>query len=284
MIVYFNGEYVDKERVCISPDDRGFLFADGLYEVVRFYNGNPFRIKDHRSRLERGASALRFNRTRFPELEEIASHLLVKNDLAAKDSAIVYFQVTRGVAPRSHFFPADETPLTIYAYSKEIPAKKAAQEKGANVITTPDNRWSNCHIKTISLLPNTLAFQTARERGAIEAIFVRDGDVQEGAHTNIFISSGDVVKTPPLSGYLLSGITRTVVLELCETLSIPSVEEPISEADLMRAQEVFIVGTTTEITPVTRIDDLDIGDSRPGPITRRLQKALDKVIRGKKVR
>jgi D-alanine transaminase len=279
MIAYFNGEYIEKERVFISPDDRGFLFSDGIYEVVRFYRGVPFRIKEHQSRMERGAEALRFNRIRFPEFLDVASQLTVKNDLIEKDSSIVYFQVTRGAAPRSHSFPARETPLTIYACAQEIPWKAVAQQTGAEAITVEDNRWSNCDIKSISLLPNTLAHQLAKDRDAIEAIFVRHGAVQEGTHSNVFILSKGLVKTPPLNKYVLPGITRKTIIELCETLSIPCIEHPIPKADLIQAEEVIIVGTTLEITPIICIDGIGIGNRRPGHLTRSIQNAFAELTR-----
>jgi D-alanine transaminase len=279
MIAYFNGEYVEKERVHISPDDRGFLFSDGIYEVVRFYRGVAFRIKEHRSRMESGARALRFNRTRFPEFVEVASQLTAKSGLTEKDSSIVYFQVTRGVAPRSHSFPAQETPLTIYACAQEIPWKTVAQQTGGDAITAEDNRWSNCDIKSISLLPNTLAHQLAKDREAIEAIFVRHGAVQEGTHSNVFILSKGLVKTPPLNRYVLPGITRKTVIELCETLSIPCIEHPILKADLIQAEEVFIAGTTSEITPIICIDGIGIGNRHPGHLTRSLQNAFAELTR-----
>jgi D-alanine transaminase len=274
MIAFLNYQYLEKDEIVISPDDRGFLFSDGLYEVVRYYKGKPFRIYEHQERLEKGARALKFNRDSFPEFPHIAQELQIKNNLLNAESTIVYFQVTRGVAPRSHSFPKTDTPLTIYSFTREFPGNLSEQEKGASAITVPDKRWARCDIKSISLLANTLAHQEARDRGAIEALFVRDGSVQEGSHSNICIFSNGRVRTPPVSNFILEGITRRAVLTLCETLRIHYSEEPVNKSDLYQAEEVFIVGTTVEITPLIRIDKHIIGQNKPGPLTRRLQHAF----------
>jgi len=278
MIAYFNGQYLEKDKITVSPDDRGFLFSDGIYEVVRFYKGKPFRLDEHQKRLEQGARALRFNRDSFPEFLEIAHQLQTKNNLLSTKSAIVYFQITRGAAPRSHSFPKKETPLTVYSFIREFPGNIEEQENGAHAITVTDIRWAHCDIKSISLLANTLAHQAARDRGAIEALFIRDDAVQEGSHSNICIYAEGKVKTPPISNFILEGITRRAVLELCHTLRIPQSEEPIRREDLYKAEEVFIVGTTVEITPIVRIDDKDIGNKKPGSITRRLQEVFRELV------
>jgi len=278
MIAYFNGQYLEKDEITVSPDDRGFLFSDGIYEVVRFYNNKPFRIDEHQKRMEDGARALRFNRDSFPEFGDIARQLQVKNNLLSVESTIVYFQITRGVAPRSHSFPKKETPLTIYSFTREFPGNINEQIDGAHAITVTDTRWSRCDIKSISLLANTLAHQAARDHGAVEALFIRENIVQEGSHSNIGIYANGIIKTAPISNFILEGITRRAVLELCNALHIPFSEEPISKEDLYNAEEVFIVGTTVEITPIIRIDDRDIGKKRPGSVTRDLQNAFRKLV------
>lgn len=280
MIVYLNGTYLDKDDARISPNDRGFLFADGLYEVVRYYNGKPFRLKGHQNRLENGARFLRYNRTKFSEFQPVLEQLQSKNKLHSVNSSIVYFQVTRGVAPRSHSFPAKETPLTVYAFAKEFTSHQDEQSDGAAAITVSDDRWSNCHIKSIALLPNTLAHQLARDNNAIEAIFIRDNIVQEGTHSNICIYKDGIVKTSPLSNFILPGITRKAVLELCQQLSIPFAEEPVQKAELLAADEVFIVGTTVEITPIINIDGKVIGSGKPGTITEKLLKLFMELVKG----
>ncbi len=272
MIAYFNGKFLPQEKVCISANDRGFLFADGLYEVVRFYAGRPFRLNAHQQRLEEGARVLRFTRTEFPEFETVALNLIQKNDLQQEESAIVYFQVTRGVAVRSHRFPPPETPLTVYAFARPFRSAIEEQTQGAKAILVDDERWANCYLKTIALLPNTLAHQKARETGAAEALFVRDGFVQEGTHSNLIMVKDGQVYTPPLTRFVLPGITRQVVMELCQKLKLPFEELPISKEALLMADEVMIVGTTVEITPIVQIDDQNIGSGKPGEITKKLQK------------
>ena len=278
MISYLNGKYLEREKISISPDDRGFLFSDGLYEVVRFYNGKPFKIKEHQLRIENGAKILRFNRTKFEEFSDVINTLQFKNNLANVKSAIAYFQVTRGSAPRSHSFPSNETPLTTYAFIREFKSNQNEQKSGAKAITVIDDRWANCELKTISLLPNTLAHQKARDNNAIEAIFIRNNTVQEGTHSNIFIFAEGKMITPPLSKYILAGITRETVLDLCDALSIPYSEESISRDDLYNAKEVFIIGTTVEITPIIQVDDIIIGNKNPGSMCKKLQNALWKLV------
>ncbi len=273
MIAYLNGEFIDKNEVAISPDDRGFLFADGIYEVVRSFHGKLFGTRDHIRRLERNAREMRFARTQFGELPEVAERLIAENGLT-KDSAIVYIQVTRGVAPRSHRFPPADTPLTVFADARPFPSNDADLESGVGAILVPDVRWSRCDIKTVALLPNTLAHQKAKEQGALEAIFVRDGAVQEGTHSNVFIVSKGELITPPLCNYILAGITRQTVLETCEKLSIPCRERSVLEDELREVEEVFIAGTTVDITPVVKLDGKPVASGEPGPITRRVQEAF----------
>ena len=201
-----------------------------------------------------------------------------KNNLENVKSAIVYFQATRGSAPRSHSFPSKDTPLTVYAFAREFKSNIDEQQNGAKAITVTDDRWANCDLKTIALLPNTLAHQTARDNNAIEAIFIRNNAAQEGTHSNIFIFTDEKVKTPPLSKYILAGITRKAVLELCDNLSIPYSEEPILKEDLYNANEVFIIGTTVEITPIIQINDVIIGNQNPGSVCKNLQEALWKLV------
>ena len=272
MIAYFNGVLIAKDKVCISPDDRGFLFADGIYEAVRSFHGKLFRTPDHIRRLERNAREMRFERTEFGELAEVAEHLIAENKLL-EGSAIVYIQVTRGAAPRCHKFPQKGTALTVYADARQFPSNDADLESGAGAILAPDIRWARCDIKTVALLPNTLAHQRAREAGALEALFVRNGAVQEGTHSNVFIVSKGELITPPLCNYILAGITRQAVLEICDNLSIPCRSCTIFEDDLREADEVFIAGTTVDITPIVRLDGRTIGSGTPGTVTRHLQDA-----------
>jgi len=277
MVAYFNEEYLDQERICISPDDRGFLFADGLYEVIRSYNGHLFKMKNHLDRLSRGAQELRFNQSDFNYIGEIAHTLIQKNELMAGD-ALVYIQVTRGSAKRTHRFPPKQTPLTVYANASKFYSEKSELENGIKIILVPDQRWARCDIKSISLLANILVHQQARDVGAAEAVFVRDGAVQEGSHSNVFsVKNGELI-TPPLTNNVLAGITREVVISLCREANIPVMERTIFQEELGAMDEVMIVGTTVEITPVVQINDMPLSYGRPGSITRSLQGSFRKLV------
>lgn len=272
MIAYFNGQFLRQEDIRISPEDRGFLFADALYEVVRTYNGRLFEAQAHWNRLSYGAEALRFSKTDFADLTEVAETLLRENGLTRGD-ATVYVQVTRGQAPRSHAFPPKETPLTIYASARPY-SPKGSTGDGVSVITVSDQRWARCDIKTVGLLANVLAQQQALDQGAYEALFVRDGAVLEGTHTNLFTVYDGTVVTPPRTNYILGGITRQVILKLCKELSIPVAENPVFESRLLEADEIMVVGTTTEITPVLRVNGQKVRSGQPGELTRRVWKAF----------
>lgn len=273
MIAYFNGAYLDEKEVRISPDDRGFLFSDGLYEVIRSYNGRLFQTRAHMERLYYGARALRFSETELEILEDVAEELIRRNSLTGGD-ATVYIQVTRGVAPRTHRFPPKGTPLTVFASARPFTPHIDEMVRGIDVIQVPDQRWARCDIKSTALLPNVLAHQQAVDAGATEALFVRDGFLTEGTHSNVFaVSAGEVV-TPPRTNYILGGITRGVVLDLCRKQGIPVREGTLLTSEISRADELMIAGTTVEITPVLRILNGAFLFHEPGPITRQLQKAF----------
>ena len=272
MIVYFNGRFLPKEEVWISPDDRGFLFADGVYEVMHSYRGRLFRMADHLQRLER---SLREIRIHFPDLEKLGpvAESLIRSNRLENEEAVVYIQVTRGAAPRRHFFPDEGTAPTVYASASSMQFSREKMEKGVKVILIPDLRWARCDIKSVGLLPNVLASQQAREQGAEEAIFVRDSIIIEGSHTSFCSIFDGVLVTHPLNQYILPGVTRGIVLDLCRQLPIPFKESPFEAKNLPEASEMFIMSTNSEITPVVQVDDWQVGDGKPGPLTRKLQQA-----------
>jgi D-alanine transaminase len=273
MISYLNGDYLPHDEIRISPDDRGFLFSDGLYEVIRSYSGALFQAESHLDRLSYGAKALRYKVVDFHYLADVANRLIRDNGLIQGD-ALVYFQVTRGAAPRSHQFPSQDTPLTVYAKAMPFSARREEQEQGINVILVPDQRWARCDIKTVSLLANTLAHQKASETNAQEALFVRDGVVLEGTRSNLFAVFNDILVTPPRTNYMLGGITRQVVLDLCHKHSISCQERTILASELDEAEELMITGTTAEITPIVRINGAPAGSGSPGRLTMELQKVF----------
>jgi D-alanine transaminase len=273
MIVYFNDHFIPKEEVKIFPDDRGFLFADGAYEVIRAYNGKLFRADSHLQRLARSLRELRLDGPDKENFRDIAEQLVQDNKLEDGE-VLVYIQVTRGVAPRRHAFPGNDTPSTVYVTATPFQPPHAEMKQGVKIILVPDIRWARCDIKSIALLPNVLANQQAKENGVAEAIFVRDGAITEGTHTNFCaVFDGELV-TYPQNNYILAGITRSVVLDLCRELNIPIREFPIFERDLKKADELMLTSTTSEVTPVVQVEDWQVGDGKPGPITTTLQQAF----------
>lgn len=279
MIVYLNGEFIPRDGVSISADDRGFLFGDGVYEVIRTYHGELFQVEGHLARLARSLSELRIPFSPVDSLRSVAERLLAENTLATAESKI-YIQITRGASPRSHRFPPAGTPPTVYAVAQELSPPLEEQERGVAAITTGDTRWARCDIKSLMLLPNVLAYQRALEAGAQEAILVRDGSVTEGSHNSVFAVFGDVAVTAPLSNLVLPGITREVVLSLCGAEGIPVEEFPILEERLGHADELFLTGTSAEVTPVVRLDSRPVGGGEPGPVTRALQRAFREMVAG----
>ena len=200
-------------------------------------------------------------------LRLVVQELLARNGIA---KGIVYIQATRGVAPRDHKFPQQSRTSLVVTARPLKPLPASLIEKGAEVITIPDIRWQRCDIKTIQLLPNVLAKQAAVERGALDAIMIRDGVATEGSHANVFAVVDGVLRTHPTDHHILPGITRAVVLELARDAGIPTLEEPLTEAELASADELFLAGTTTDVMPIVRLNDAEIGSGQPGPITTRL--------------
>lgn len=277
MIVYFNGQFMPKDEVRISPDDRGFLFADGVYEAIVSYSGRPFRIDEHLRRLERSLRELRMEGFDARDLKDVVERLIQANDLGAGE-ALTYIEVTRGAAPRGHVFPEPGISPTVYASATPFAAPRENCARGVKAILVPDVRWARCDVKSIALLPNVLASQRAKEQGAEEALFVRDGAITEGTHTNFCAVFDGRLLTYPKSNHILPGVTREVVLELCGELGIPCTEEPVLESRLREADELMIVGTTSEIMPLVRVDDWQVGSGRPGPVTRRLEEAFEALV------
>jgi D-alanine transaminase len=273
MIVYINGRFVAKEEAGISPEDRGFMFADGIYEVVRSYEGRLFRADEHFVRMERSLGELRIGKPAGADFVLIAGELMRRNHLEGSDSAF-YVQITRGVAGRSHSFPEKTTDPTVYACLTPIQKRGDESERGVKIILVPDNRWARCDIKSIALLPNVLANQRAKENSAEEAVFVRDGVITEGTHTNVCAVINGLLVTHPNTNHILAGITRGVVLGLCDKLGIPYEERALGVDELRQVDELMIVGTSSEVMPVVEVDDWTVADGTPGPITRKLQRAF----------
>lgn len=273
MIAYFNGKFMPRDEIAISPNDRGFLFADGLYEVIRSYQGRLFQLDAHLARLARGAEHLRFNRNGYGDLGKICERLVTENNLTDAD-ALIYIQVTRGVPPtRLHYFPDADTPLTVYAAAQPFTPDPDIPQKGLTVTMAPDQRWARCDIKTVGLTANVLAAQQAREMGAAEALLVRDGCIMEGAKSSFLIVSRGTVVAPPLTNYILGSITRQVVEALCREENIPFTARPIYQDRLAEADELLQAGTTFEVAPVVKVLGVD-REWPAGPVTRKLQEAF----------
>ncbi|MFW5831598.1 MAG: D-amino-acid transaminase [Prolixibacteraceae bacterium] len=275
-IVYLNGGFVAKDEAKISPDDRGFLFADGVYEVIKFYYGKPFRFEDHLSRLKRSLRELRIDFDGIQELEKICLELINTNNLNERHAGI-YIQITRGVNKRVHFFPKGVAP-TIYAFASELPSAKENLENGIKVVTQEDIRWHRCDIKSVSLLPNTMMFNEAVEAGAGEVVLIRNGVVTEATHSSLLGVKNRTVFTHPLTNHILPGITRKVILEICEKYDIPFEERAMTEKELFGLDELIVAGTGTEVTPVVQIDERPVGNKKPGEITRFIQQKFFEMV------
>jgi D-alanine transaminase len=274
-VVYLNGKYIPKEEALIPVDDRGFLFGDGVYELTRAMRGKLLNEEGHWLRLERGMRELRIGGPEVltrESLREISERLLAENGLAEGD-AVVYAQLTRGVAPRLHVFPENTAP-TVFLSAAPFSSPQELRRTGVPAITLPDIRWSRCDLKTINLLPNVVAKQRAKEAGAFEAILVRDGAITEGASTNVFGVIDGELRTYPKCNYILPGVTRDVLMVLARQLDFPVNETPIFADEVDRLEELFLSGTTTEVQPIIQLDGKPVGDGRPGPITIALLDAL----------
>jgi D-alanine transaminase len=266
--VYLNGQYVAAETAKVSVFDRGFIFGDGVYEVIPVFGRRPFRLVQHLQRLDASLREVRIGDPLAPgEWREVLQRLI---DDIAEDEQSLYLQVTRGVAPRDHAFPAKTTP-TVFAYAQPLKTPSAEQlTQGVAAITVPDMRWSRCDIKAIALLPNILMRQQGVDAGAAESILIRDGNVTEGAACNIFIVQRGVAITPPKGPSILPGITRDLVLELMQAHGVPHAEHPISEAELRAADEIWLTSSGREIMPVTMLDGKPVGSGRPGALGARV--------------
>lgn len=265
LIVYLNGEFMPLPEARISPLDRGFVFADGVYEVIPAYGGRLLRPGEHLQRLENSLAGIRIdNPLDRPAWSAMLEDLLARNGGGDRS---IYLQVTRGPAfPRDHAFPEQPRP-TIFAMSTPLrPLDPALRASGVPVISHEDIRWDRCDLKTIALLPAVLMKQLAKERGAFETILVRNGLVLEGAASNVFAVMDGVLVTPPKGPFLLPGITRDLVLELAAEHGFPWREADLPAAALDRADELWVTSSTREIVPVTTVDGRAVGAGRPGPV------------------
>lgn len=274
-VVYLNGQYLDISEAKVSVLDRGFIFGDGIYEVIPAYSGQLFRFQEHIQRLNNSLDAIHLELDiSLAQWENIIELLLDKNVLE-KDNPrdwSVYLHITRGVAKRDHGFPHKNTTATVFIMCNLLyPQADSALKNGVKAVLLKDNRWLNCHIKAISLLPNILLRQQAMDAGGQEAILLRDGYATEGAASNLFMVKNNSLITPAKSHLLLPGVTRDLIVELAKKNNIKVLEQAISEAQLMVADEIWLTSSTKEILAVTHLDDIIIGNGKPGILWQKMR-------------
>lgn len=264
-IGFLNGCFLPLEQTRVSVEDRGFQFGDGIYEVVRTYRGTPFQLEAHLARLERSAKAIGL--TMPYQARDWRDFVAEGIKRGGYEESKVYIQVTRGVAPRDHAFPAAASSTVVITIRAMKPLAQALRETGVGVVTMEDLRWGRCDIKSMNLLPNVMAKQRAHEAGAFEAVFVRDGLVTEGAVSNVMVVQAGALFTAPEGERILSGVTRALVLELARKEGVAVRERAVTLAELRGADEVFLSGTTVEVLAVVRVDGTVVGEGRPGKLT-----------------
>jgi D-alanine transaminase len=283
-MVFLNGKLLPADQAQVSVLDRGFIFGDGVYELVPVYSRVPFRLDEHLVRLER---SLGETRIRNPySRAEWRAHLYNLVDAQSFDDQGVYFQVTRGVAKRDHAFPKSGEP-TVFMMANPLVNPPAAQvEKGASALSAPDNRWLRCDIKSISLIGNVLLRQLSAEAGAAETILFRNGKLTEASASNVFVVKNGVIFSPPKTNLILPGITYDVIVELARANNLPLEFKDVSEAEVRGADEVWVSSSSKEVLAIVELDGKRIGDGRPGPVFRRMyqlyQEFKQKVMRAGK--
>jgi D-alanine transaminase len=283
-MVFLNGKFLPIEEAKVPVLDRGFIFGDGVYELVPVYSRVPFRLDEHLARLERSLAETRirnpYTRAQWREL----IYRLV--DAQSFDDQGVYFQVTRGVAKRDHAFPRDVEPTVFMMSNPLVTPPRELVQKGAAAVTAQDNRWLRCDIKSISLIGNCLLRQLSAEAGAVETILFRDGKLTEAAASNVFVVKRGVILSPPKSSLILPGITYDVVVELAGASGLPLELRDVTEPEVRGADEIWVSSSSKEVLPIVALDAVPVGDGRPGPLFGRMyqlyQEFKQKVMRAGK--
>ena len=267
-MIYLNGEFMPIEQARIPVLDRGFIFGDGVYELIPVYSRHPFRLAEHLRRLQSSLDSIKLAN---PHDDSTWTRLIGRLiELNEPEDQSVYMHITRGPAKRDHAFPKDVTP-TIFLMSNSLTTPPQQQvNEGVCAITAVDNRWLRCDIKAIALLPNVLLRQEAVQAGCVEAVLLRDGCMTEGAASNIFVVRNNVLLAPPKNHLMLPGITYDVVLELAQAAGIRHEVREIPEAELRSAQEVWLTSSTREVLAITRLDGTPVGNGKPGPMFSRM--------------
>lgn len=272
-IAYLNGSFLPLSEARVSVLDRGFLFADGVYEVVPVYGGRPFHLQQHLERLDRSLSAILLdNPMSAAEWTDMIERLLI---LSEAQDQMLYVQVTRGATQsRSHALPSQPT-ATVLAFCQALPTMSdKVRTQGVSAITLPDSRWQHCDVKSIALLGNVLLANQALNQGCNEALLTRDGRLTEGASSNVFVVRDNIVCTPPKGNELLPGITRDLILSLSQQVGLETCERQIDTDELLSADELWISSSTRELYAVTKLDGQSIGPQAPGPLWAKVYSAF----------
>jgi len=267
-MVFLNGKFLPIEEARVPVLDRGFIFGDGVYELVPVYSRVPFRLEEHLTRLERSLAETRIrNPYSRAEWRDIIVQLVAKQPYEDQG---VYFQVTRGVAKRDHSFPQDTAPTVFIMSNPLVNPPREAVERGAEAVSAQDNRWHRCNIKSISLIGNVLLRQLSADAGATETILFRDCMLTEASACNVFVVRSGVIQGPPKSNLILPGITYDVVLELAQSAQLPVLIRDLSEAETRAADEIWVTSSSKEVLAIVKLDGQPVGDGRPGPVFRRM--------------
>jgi D-alanine transaminase len=285
-VVFLNGKFMPVDEARVPVLDRGFIFGDGVYELVPVYSRVPFRLDEHLARLERSLAAVRIrNPYSRAEWRDIILQLVAKQSF--EDQGI-YFQVTRGVAKRDHAFPKDAVPTVFVMSNPLVNPPQELVERGAAAVTAVDDRWHRCDIKSTSLLGNCLLRQVSADVGAAETILFRDGNLSEASASNVFVVKQGAILAPAKSNLILPGITYDVVVELAQGAGLPLQFRDVPEAEVRAADEIWLTSSSKEVLAVVTLDGKRVGDGRPGPMFRRMyglyQEFKQKVMRAGKER
>lgn len=273
-IIMSQGKFTHKDSLKFPYEERGLQFGDGVYEVIRIYNGELYLLDEHIARLFRSLKAIRIQIDQTEEqLKTLLIHLVQKNNMT--EDGFVYLQITRGSAVRNHIFPENTEP-NMFAHLENRARNIEGIHNGVKAITLPDERWDNCYIKSLNLLPNVLAKQTAHERGCYEAILHRDKTVTECGSSNVFLVKDGKIYTHPATNRILEGCVRMAVKRFANDLNIPFIEEAFTVDEIFEADEMFLTSSLSEVLPIIEVDGKTIADGKPGAISKQLQTAYEK--------
>lgn len=271
-MAYVNGEILPIEKATVPIEDRGYQFGDAIYEVIRIHHGRPIGYEEHMVRLFRSMNEIQMTGLTSKEIDGAIRQLYAK---ALMTNALLYIQISRGIAPRNHKFPKESPLQVVMTIRSYAPENTALWKEGVRVMTMADIRWARCDVKSVQLLANSMGKQQAVELGFYDAIFIsKDGIVREATSSNALIVSEGRIFTHPLNQYILPGVTRSLIKGICNEIGLPFIEEEFQKEKLIVADEVFLTGTTTEVLPVVYVDDRMIGEGKPGPVSIELLEQL----------